>query len=349
MEAALATALAPTAGARSASWEAAAAARSEAGLPLPDATPWANAVLEGTQAIAADLGVWLLERHTGVRASEAQRHDVLHLQFAPRCASAFIAGEMQRTVRRWTAMLGLDLSEVKVDDEDRPLKWPGAHAEPIDPPFEAGLTYLPAEGPRALSALLSGVGTALVSVGPPAEAPPEDLWLGDPAVRHACAAILGGLVRDPEWLRRCAQVELPRDDQRAIAIAAVFDARLNAARTLAALQAYESGPGSRAGSAARDLFARATGAELPSGLAALEVDPWFDDLAQLQGRALAARARAFLRDRYDEDWWRNPRSAPSLQGLWGRGGRATSAELWAEMGGDPTVQPLIVELLEACG
>jgi hypothetical protein len=270
------------------------------------------------------------------------------LLHAPRCASAFVTGEIQRTVRRWTGMIGLDLSEVKVDDEDRPLKWPGAHAEPIDPPFEAGLTYLPAEGPRTLSAILGATGAALLSVGPPADAPPEDLWLADPAVRYACAALLEGLVREPEWLRRCARVDLSRDDQRAVAIAFVIDARLNGARILGSLQAYESGPGDRAISALRELHVRATSAELPAGLAGDALDPWLDDFAQLQGRALAARAREFLRDRYDEDWWRNPRSAGSLQGLWARGGRPTCAELWAEMGGEPTVRPLILELFETC-
>jgi hypothetical protein len=176
------------------------------------------------------------------------------------------------------------------------------------------------------------------------DAPPEDLRLGDPAVLHACAALLEGLVRDPGWLRRCARAELSRDDERAIAIAAVFDARLAAARILAALQAHESGLGSRAAGVHRELHARATGAELPAGMALCDLDPWMEPLAELQGRALAERARTFLRDLHDEDWWRNPRSVVPLQEIWGRGGRPTCAELWSEMGGEPSAGPLLIEL-----
>ena len=345
MESALAAALQPADATRSAAWEAAQQARAEAGIPIPqDAAAWAEKVLDGTDALAQDLGGWLLERHTGARPGAAARHDVLHLLHAPRCAGAFPAGEMQRTVRRWTDMLRLDLSGVKLDDEDRPLKWPGARAEPLDPPYEAAVTFLPAEGPRALGALLGGIGAALLRLGPPVDAPPEDLWLGDPAVVHACATLLEGLVRDPGWLRRCAKAELSRDDERAIAIAAVFDARVAAARTLAALQAHESGPGSRAAGVHRELYARATGAELPAGMALCDLDPWIEPLAELQGRALAERARAFLRDLHDEDWWRNPRSIVTLQEIWGRGGRPTSAELWSEMGGEPSADPLLIEL-----
>ena len=183
--------------------------------------------------------------------------------------------------------------------------------------------------------------------GPPSDAPPEDLWLGDPVVRHASAALLEGLVREREWLRRCAKVELSRDDERAIAIAAVFDVRAAAASTLAGLQAHESGLGARAAAVHREAYARATGAELPLGLALCDLDPWLDPLHELQGRALAARMRFFLRELYDEDWWRNPRSTGSLEGLWGRGGRTTNAELWTEIGGVPSAEPLLIELLDA--
>jgi hypothetical protein len=337
---------------RSSTWEAAQAAIAEAGLALPSGAD-AEKVLQGTDALAKDLGGWLLERHTGVRPHPggAARHDVLNLIHAPHCAGAFPRGEMLRTVRRWAGMLRFDPAAdnaIQLDEEDRPLKWPGAHAEPLDPPFEVAVTSLPEEGPRALGGLLAALSVAQLRAGPPGDAPPEDLWLGDPAAIHACAALLEGLVREPEFVRRCAKAELHRDDERAIAIAAVIDARVAAARTLASLQAHELGLGSRAGEAHRELFARATGADLPRGLALCDLDPFLDAEAELRGRALAARMRAFLRDRYDEDWWRNPRSLASLNGLWGRGGRSTAAELWAEVGSAESMEPLLAGLAEAC-
>lgn len=341
MEAALAAALQPADGARSAVWEAA----QEAGArPRPETAALCEEILGGTDAIAQDLGAWLLERHTGARWGAAERHDVLHFLHAPRFASAFPRGEQERSVRRWGEMLRFDPSAggaVKLDADDRPLKWPGAHAEPLDAPFEVGLAFLPAEGPRALGELLAAVGMAQLRAAPPDDAPPEDLWLGDPAVLHACGAALSQLLLEPEFVRRCARAELAPDDQRALAMGAVLDARIDAARALASLQAHESGLGAKAAQAHRDAFARATGADLPAGLALCDLDPWNAALARLEGRMLAARARVFLRERYDDDYWRNPRAAASLQGLWGRGGRPTLAELWAEMGGEPSSDPLL--------
>ena len=363
LEAALAEAMGAADGTRSAAWEAAQAAQAEAGLEGEQRSHSSSAevnsvhllaenFLERTDALARDLGGWLLERHTGAEPfpGGAERHDLLHLLWAPRCASAFPRGELMRTVRRWAQMLRLDLGggkAISLDDDDRPLKWPGAHAEPIDPPWEVRVSLLAEEGPRTLGKLLGAVGVAQLRAGPPSEAPPEDLWFGDPALPYACAALLEGLLREPEFLRRCAKVELPPDDARAISIASVFDARIAAARCLAAAQAQEHGLGGRAASAHRDLFARAALCDLPRGLALCDLDP-FAPGAELRGRALAGRLGAVLRETFDEDWWRNPRALPKLQALWGRGGRPTVAELWGELGGTPGIDPLVDALAEAC-
>jgi len=58
--------------------------------------------------------------------------------------------------------------------------------------------------------------------------------------------------------------------------------------------------------------------------------------------------RAFLRERYDEDWWRNPRALAPLQSVWARGGRSTADELWGEVSAQPGIAALQSELTEAC-
>ena len=355
MERALAAALQPADAARGAVWDAAQEALGDLPPFALHARGWttqgspevaAERVLQGTDAVMSDLGGWLLQRHSEAGGG-AERHDVLHLLHAPRCASAFPRGEMMRTVRRWTEMLRLEFG-AKIDDEVRPLKMSGACAEAIDPPYEARVSLWPEEGPRALSSLLGALSVAELRLGPPEDAPPEDLWLSDPAVPWACRALFAGLLREPDFARRCAKADLSRDDERAIAIAAVIDARLAAARTLSSLKAHELGLGARAEQFHRDAFRRATGAELPAGLALRELDPWLGSFAELRGRSFAARARFFLREQYDQDWWRNPRALPAVRGLWARGGRPTLVELWAEIGGEPSVEPLLEDLAEAC-
>jgi hypothetical protein len=322
--------------------------------PAPEQDPVTSACerfLRETDALARDLGGWLIERHTGARVAPggAERHDLLHFQHAPRFASAFPRGELLRTVRRWAAMLRLDLGAggtISLEEEERPLQPGGSRAVAVDPPHEVRIVLRAEEGPRALAGLLASVGRAQLRAGPPPDAPPEDLWLGDAALEPACGALLSGFLLDGTWLRRCAQADLPRDDERALAVATLLDARLEAARALGSLQALREGLGVRAEEAYRE---RAALADIPAALAGRDLDPWLGAWAGLRGRALAAQLRDFLRERFDDDWWRNPRALPALQGLWSRGGRPTLAELWAEVGGTPSLQPLSAELTRLCG
>src|SRR3954469_22398138 len=180
------------------------------------------------------------------------------------------------------------------------------------------------------------------------DAPPEDLWLSDRGLDHACEALFALLLLDPRWTKRCAQADLSRDDERAIAVAHLFDARIRAAGALASREAHVSGFSGRAGALSRDLFQRACGAALPAGLALRDLDPWLEPFAELRGSAFAASAHRDLRERFDEDFWRNPRAGVAIQGLFARGGRPTLRELWAEIGGAPSLTPLATLLLEAC-
>jgi hypothetical protein len=301
--------------------------------------------------VARDLGGWILQRYTEASTRDASLHDVQRLVFAPRFASAFPRGEMLRTCRRWAEQLRLDLAAagcIRIEDDDRPLKPLAGRAVPVDPPHEVRVCFLPLEGPGALSALLSAFGAALLRSGPPPDAPPEDLWFSDPGLDHACEGLLALLLLDPRWTKRCARADLSRDDERAIAVARLFKARICAARALASREAHVAGSLARAAGTSQDLFRRACGAALPPGLALRDLDPWLDSFAELRGWAFAAGAWQHLRERYDEDFWRNPRASAAIQGFFARGGRPTLRELWSQIDAAPSLVPLAVLLLEAC-
>jgi hypothetical protein len=307
--------------------------------------------LAATDGVTKDLGVWILRRNASAPSGDLSLHDVERLVFAPRFASAFPRGEMLRTCGRWAEQLRLDLSAagcIRIDDDDAPLKPLLARAVAVDPPHEVRISFLPADGPGALSGLLAASGAALLRAGPPPDAPPEDLWLSEPGLPHACEGLFALLLLDPRWTKRCAHAVLPRDDERALVVARLFEARIRAARALASREAHVSGSFARAAGASRELFQRACRAGLPSSLALRDIDPWLDSFAELRGWAFAASAWAHLRERYDEDFWRNPRAAAAIQGLFARGGRPTLRELWSEIEAAPSLEPLARHFIEGC-
>lgn len=153
------------------------------------------------------------------------------------------------------------------------------------------------------------------------------------ALRHASAASVAratgalGMLRfaEPLFLRRVR--DLSQRESEAIArLAAAFallDSRLSAASVLA--RSLRAPSDLEALSA---LSARALGGGVPAGLGALLV------LRLSSGAAFRAKAFApallwALRERFDEDWFFNPRAAEPIRGALARAGEF-SVEAWAE-------------------
>ena len=58
-----------------------------------------------------------------------------------------------------------------------------------------------------------------------------------------------------------------------------------------------------------------------------------------------AQLRDLLRQRFDEEWFRNDRAAPFLLELWREGQRRTVDELAADLGlGPPSIDPLLAQI-----
>ncbi|WP_437577491.1 hypothetical protein [Sorangium sp. So ce887] len=136
------------------------------------------------------------------------------------------------------------------------------------------------------------------------------------------AALFGGLVADPIFCARALGLGQGRalDQARATARSLLLSLRLDAATVALVFRSGQDGDGHvllRAARDRRDRFeeatARAIGAPIPGALAG--VVPALDPGAatRLAGALLAARDRRDLIERFDEDWFRNPRAAEALR------------------------------------
>ncbi|WP_437570666.1 hypothetical protein [Sorangium sp. So ce542] len=160
------------------------------------------------------------------------------------------------------------------------------------------------------------------------------------------AALFGGLVADPVFCARALGLGRGRalDQARATARSLLLSLRLDAAIVALVFRSGQDGGGHvllRAARDRRDRFeevtARALGAPIPGALAGVlpALDP--GAAARLAGAVLAARDRRDLIERFDEDWFRNPRAAEALRDEDGAprspaSRRASEADLEAGLG-----------------
>ncbi|WP_437780491.1 hypothetical protein [Sorangium sp. So ce1097] len=134
------------------------------------------------------------------------------------------------------------------------------------------------------------------------------------------AALFGGLVADPVFCARALGLGRGRalDQARATARSLVRSLRLDAATVSLVGCAGQGGHVLlRDARARRDRFeeatARALGAPIPGALAGVVPALEHGAAVRLAGALLGARDRRDLMERFDEDWFRNPRAAEALR------------------------------------
>jgi hypothetical protein len=315
---AAAEALAPVASLRERAVEARARARAEVGL-APD---W-QLVVEGDQALAAsddafrDVLAFAARRELGLApqaAGELTRADLLHLVEAPRYDGLFRPGMLPVTLKLTLEPLALDLGGVRIDDAARAGKWPGAHA------FGARVSFRPRGGAGDWHDLLAAVARAVAAA---ALSPRR----ADPALGAALSWVLGGLLLEPRWLHDRVDVDRRQapDVVRALALRRLLALRADAAALRVATEVERGLSGAAWREAHREALTAATGAAWDVGRASRDGDAGRLGAA-LSGAAAGEALRRALVERYDEDWWRNPRSAAHLAGLLAAGRLPETAE-----------------------
>jgi hypothetical protein len=296
-------ALAPVAAARERAVEIRARARAEVGL-APD---W-GIVVAGDEVLSAsddayrDVLAFSVRRELGgrERGADLPRADLLHVLALSRWDGLFRAGMLALAAKLTLEKLGLDLGRVRVDDGDRAAKWPGAHA------VGERVSLRRRGGAGDWQDLLAAAGTALAATARPPHR--REARFGE-----ALAWVLGSLVLEPRWLAERADVERRQaaDVVRDLALRRLFALRADAAALRIATEVERGLSGARWREGYRDALSAATGAVWEGARASRDADaPRL--AARIGGAASGEALRAELRERFDEDWWRNPRTAAHL-------------------------------------
>jgi hypothetical protein len=198
--------------------------------------------------------------------------------------------------------LGLDVRRVRLDAPARAAKWPGAHA------FEGRLSLRRQGGAADWIDLHAAAGAAAAA----ALTRPSTR---DPALPAAAGALGAWLLLEPRYLQDATGLDRKRsrDVVRRLALRILLQLRARAAALRVAAE-VERGTAGRAWEEAHvEALSLAALARWPGGLAARDADAG-PHRAALAGAAWAASLRLELRDRFDEDYWRNPRTGEALAG-----------------------------------
>jgi hypothetical protein len=304
------------------------------GIDIPALVAACEAFLRDTQAMWDDVFADTVRRVAGIEPSEATRADALAILRGREFDRYFSGTNMEPVVRRQMGEMRIDPSangHVRYDAADREGKRARAFCAPVRVPDEVYLVLRPHGGQSDYRALLHELGHALHYGYTRTDYPFEYRWLGDSSVTESYAMLFDHLLHDRTWLMR--YTELGRRDVASFLRAAGFE-ELQFLRRYAAKLVYEHAlySGDVRWDALPDLYVdtltTATGFRYNAADAFVDVDPGYYAVRYLRAWQLQALLGETLMERFDEDWYRNPRTGPwMVQNLYAEGQRELADEL----------------------
>ena len=304
------------------------------GIPLDDLVDQCRECLRGTEAVWGELLPRAAHRSLGVPVSDLTRADALALVRAPEFDRYFPGAAMEESVRRQVTEMGIDPDaggRVRYDTGERAGKRARAFCAPVRVPDEVYLVMRPHGGQTDYQTLLHELGHALHFAYTRADHPFEYRWVGDNSVTESYAMLFDHLIQHPGWLLRYSGLgkrELP-PFLRAAALEELQFLRRYCAKLIYEVQLYG---GKLSWDLVPDLYVEtlteATLFRYRRADAFIDVDSRYYAARYLRAWQLGALLAESLRERFNEDWYRNPQAGPWIvEELFAEGQRELADEI----------------------
>ncbi len=310
------------------------------GVSLTDLAQQCSQFLKDTADMWRDTFREFVPRVLGIAPEEATRADALALMRAREFDAFFPADDMEREVHRQVREMGIDPTaseRIKLDTGDRPGKRSRAFCAPVRVPDEVYLVLRPHGGQTDWSTFLHELGHALHFAYTRDNLSFEYMRLGDNSVTESYAMLFDHMLQDAGWLKRYTKLgdkDVPRF-MRAAGFEELQFLRRYCAKLLYEVELYggktrwESLPDRYV-----DLLTGATLFRYNRADAFVDVDLRYYSARYLRAWQQQSLIAETLTERFDADWWRNPKAGPwVVEHLFGEGQRELAQEIATRVSG----------------
>ncbi len=270
---------------------------------------------------------------------EAEGHDADWLGRMNWLDGSWEEGSLVRVVSRDLTDIGLPLriaGRVTVEHETFPGPGMTACCAPIVVPDRISLLVTPTVTQPGCTALLSEIGKTLHWAYTDGHLPFEYRAVGDLSVVEAHGALFAGLARSRPWTRRVRGFgeEQLNEYLRLAGFVDLYELRRSVGQLQFDLELAGSERPEAMGPRWAELLHEATGLRFDSRAYLERLGQRFGVARRIRSRMLASQLQRELREKFDEDWYRNPRTGPFLGDWFAEGLRCSAVELAARLGQD---------------
>jgi len=303
------------------------------GVSLIDLAAQCEGFLRDTDDLWRDVLPEFSRRVLNMEPSELTRADAAALFRARSFDAAFPAARMEETILRQVREMGIDPlagGRITLDTGEREGKRSRAFCSAVRVPNEVYLVMRPHGGQTDWMTFLHELGHALHFAYMQHDLAFEYRWLGDNSITEGYAMLFDHRMQDRGWLSRYTELSASNLPAfiRSIGFEELHFLRRYSAKLVYELELYG---GKTRWDSLPDVYVErlsaATNFRYGRADAFVDVDPRFYAARYLRAWQLQALIAETLVERYDDDWWRNPRAGPWIcSALFGEGQRELAHE-----------------------
>jgi hypothetical protein len=285
----------------------------------------AASFLNDTDYVAGDMLNWFFLKKMEHRPKDASFSDVMYLLNSAELRGYFPKIDFTVFPMNVLDQMGLiPPGDIKLDKEKRKGKSTDAFSIPVNPPSECSTSIYPLGGIHDYESILGALGRCSCFVFTEPDDDFEFKFLRDETLTRIFSALFEGLVYEPRWFRKYLRLETDKNLLDFLSLRRLMSARLDAGRVLCACEAYSGGETGELPATFSDILSSAAKCKydgrgfLPELLSPVHSPLHFQAALAIPG------LRLFMKEAYDEEWWRTGAAGDFLRGIWTEGGRVTA-------------------------
>jgi len=328
------------------------------GLDLGMLRNSAKEILHETEDAYKEFLEFFLRRNLGIKLGQAKRHDLLHLLRAQHYDHYFNPADMFERIGKCMREMGLDVSadgKISLDIKPGQNRWLALwdrlyHSMgciPMQIPKKIMLVGMLRPGKEIHQAFLHNLGHGIHYCHMDEELPFELKRLGDSSISEAFAFVWDELPLSRKWLERYVGLTKNLDFIRFCYLGKLYYLRRYAAKLSYEILLFEDGLLEGKEEAYKTILTEATMVDHDAESYLYDAEHDLLSGRYIRGWILQGQIIYYLRDHYDEEWFRRDISATFLKELWNKGGGLTAEELSRQLGySEIDVRPMLDMIFE---
>lgn len=233
-------------------------------------------------------------------------------------------------------------SDVSVDSEKRKRKAPGSMLFLTSPPSEMAVSIFPAGGPEDYEAYLHALGSALSYAFTDRDDNFEYRCLRDPVQTDIFAELFKNLIFERKWLDRYIHYERGDDFYKLLFLRRLMSVRKEAGRLIYEASLYSGESVDNLQEIYKEIMEEAllTQVDVRDFLKSVDLRRPMRSLSRFKSILIEPALSKYLKESFDEEWWRVRDAGDFLRDIWRKGGRCGSEEISELCGFDGTFASL---------